>query len=321
MPEKSFPVIKPKLGLLLILLFLSLQSHSQDIDNNQYKAMVKEAYNLYKNKDFKKAAIAYEKAFKLQEPAKTDMYNAACSWALSGQKNKAFKYLFVLANEQHYTNLKHLTTDKDFSSIHQDKRWIKLTDQVKQNKITKEATYGPIAKSLESVLLSDQKYRVMLDSVYKNYGWQSAEFHNLNKKIHKIDSVNLILVTAVLDKHGWLGPEEVGAEAANAIFLVIQHSDLPTQEKYLLLMREAVKQGKALSQNLALLEDRVLVKHGQKQLYGSQLETDPATKKYRFSPIADEPNVDKRRAAVGLEPLEQYAKRFGLEYKLPAQQE
>ena len=32
-------------------------------------------------------------------------------------------------------------------------------------------------------------------------------------------------------------------------------------------------------------------------------------------PIEDEENVDARRASVGLEPLAEYLKRFGLEYK------
>ncbi|MBK9289300.1 MAG: hypothetical protein IPN38_16860 [Flavobacteriales bacterium] len=38
---------------------------------------------------------------------------------------------------------------------------------------------------------------------------------------------------------------------------MIQHSDQVTQEKYLPMMREAVKNGKAQGSSLALLEDRV----------------------------------------------------------------
>jgi len=36
------------------------------------------------------------------------------------------------------------------------------------------------------------------------------------------------------------------------------------------------------------------------------------------APIEDEPNVNKRRASVGLEPLEDYARHWDIEYKLPA---
>lgn len=37
--------------------------------------------------------------------------------------------------------------------------------------------------------------------------------------------------------------------------------------------------------------------------------------KYDFHPIEDEANVDKRRAEIGLGPLEEYARLFGIEYK------
>ncbi len=49
----------------------------------------------------------------------------------------------------------------------------------------------------------------------------------------------------------------------------------------------------------------------------SQLRTNEKTGKYEFYPIEREANVDKRRASVGLEPLEQYAKYFGVDYILP----
>ena len=51
--------------------------------------------------------------------------------------------------------------------------------------------------------------------------------------------------------------------------------------------------------------------------YGTQLITDPTTGKNSFRPIADEIDVDKRRAAVGLQPLAEYAKRFGVIYERP----
>ncbi len=54
-----------------------------------------------------------------------------------------------------------------------------------------------------------------------------------------------------------------------------------------------------------------------KQIYGSQIHRDQKTGKYFVAPIEDEQNVNKRRAAVGLEPLEEYAKQWNIDYKLP----
>jgi hypothetical protein len=74
---------------------------------------------------------------------------------------------------------------------------------------------------------------------------------------------------------------------------------------------------KAKGSELALLEDGVAIRQGRKQIYGSQITRNDQTGKYSISPIEDEPNVNKRRAAVGLVPLEEYAKRWNIDYKLP----
>ncbi|MEO6540026.1 MAG: DUF6624 domain-containing protein, partial [Ferruginibacter sp.] len=55
---------------------------------------------------------------------------------------------------------------------------------------------------------------------------------------------------------------------------------------------------------------------GKEQIYGSQVKMNDAGK-YEFFPIKDERNVNKRRASVGLQPLEEYAKYFDIEYVLP----
>lgn len=73
-----------------------------------------------------------------------------------------------------------------------------------------------------------------------------------------------------LDERGWLGPDVIGQTGNSTLFLVIQHADLVTQEKYLPMMREAVTKGNAKGSSLALLEDRVLIRNGKQQRYGSQ---------------------------------------------------
>jgi len=75
-------------------------------------------------------------------------------------------------------------------------------------------------------------------------------------------------------------------------------------------MREAVKNGKAQGSSLALLEDRVALGQGKRQIYGSQIGRDPETQIYFISPLEDPDNVDKRRAEVGLQSLADYASRW-----------
>lgn len=188
-----------------------------------------------------------------------------------------------------------------------------------QGQVLDSHTRAALRSELDSIFVLDQKYRLMMDSVENRYGRESKELQALWDITTKVDNQNLSRVTQILDRYGWLGPEEVGAKGNSTLFLVIQHSNQKTQEKYLPMMREAVQNGKARGSSLALLEDRVALGQGRKQIYGSQISWDDKTGKYYIDPIEDEPNVNKRRAAVGLPPLEEYVKRWNIEYKLPKQ--
>jgi hypothetical protein len=99
---------------------------------------------------------------------------------------------------------------------------------------------------------------------------------------------------------------------------VIQHADIATQQKYLPMMREAVKKGNARPSSLALLEDRVLLRTGKNQIYGSQIGTDPKTNLNYVLPLDDPENVDKRRAEVELQPLADYISHWNLTWDVEA---
>jgi hypothetical protein len=129
------------------------------------------------------------------------------------------------------------------------------------------------------------------------------------KQQNAIDAVNMKRLAEIIDTYGWPGLRFAGA-ASQTAFAVLQHADHASQRKYLPLLRDAVKRNDALGGHLALLEDRVRVADNKPQLYGSQLSNNPL----RFEPIEDEVHVDERRQSIGLEPMVDYAKRFGLTY-------
>ncbi len=281
--------------------------------NGQYSAFVKEANALYKAKDFLNSALKYSEAFKANNWKGTtnDRYNAACSWALAGVPDSSFFQLERIASKSNYSNLNHITNDSDLNSLHQDDRWNPLIELIRQNKVKEEANLDKsLVAVLDSIYITDQKYRQELDAIESKYGHQSAEIMEQWKLIHYYDSINLIKITKILDEKGWLGPDVVGRQGSMTIFLVIQHSHLAVQEKYLPMMREAVKNKKASGSQLALLEDRVALRQGKKQIYGSQISLDEATNKNYILPLEDPDNVDLRRAEVGLPPLAEYVSRW-----------
>ena len=173
-----------------------------------------------------------------------------------------------------------------------------------------------LKEQLDSIYNNDQKYRNMLDSVFQKYGKESELYQDVWRKININDSINLVKVTSILDKYGWLGDDLVGKKGNTALFLVIQHSDLKTQEKYKPIMENAVKNGQASASSFALLTDRIEMGKGKPQIYGSQVQGN-RTNGYRLYPIFDEINVNIRRKEVGLQPLEEYLKQWNIEYKLP----
>jgi len=156
-------------------------------------------------------------------------------------------------------------------------------------------------RDLEAMTVSDQLYRGRSLT-----GRLSAEDW---KRQTAIDVANMKRLAEIVDAFGWPGIRFAGA-ASQAAFAVLQHADPASQRKYLPLLRKAVERSDALGSHLAMLEDRVRLGEGKPQLYGSQLSGDPL----RFDPIEDEANVDERRRSIGLEPLADYARHFGLTY-------
>lgn len=304
---------------LIIFLFFSISTTLAMGQNNyqEYDNFIKRADSLYRVKDYKNAALSYSAAFKSIGwiGTQNDRYNAACSWALAGVADSAFFQLNRIATKANFIDYAHITTDADLNSLHQDKRWQPLLQIIKQNKDKTEANYNkPLVAQLDSVYINDQKYRQQIDTIEKKYGWESKEMKSLWKVINEKDSVNLIKVKNILNKYGWLGADVIGERGSQALFLVIQHSDQATQEKYLPMMREAVKNKKASGSNLALLEDRVALEQGKKQIYGSQIGRDQETGKPYILPLEDPDNVDKRRAAVGLQPLSDYVSQWQIKW-------
>lgn len=77
-------------------------------------------------------------------------------------------------------------------------------------------------------------------------------------------------------------------------------------------MKEAVTKGNANPGSLALLIDRIEIREGRKQIYGSQIGTYPNTNIQYVLPLMDPDNVDKRRKEVGLGSMSDYVKNWNL---------
>ncbi len=176
----------------------------------------------------------------------------------------------------------------------------------------KKDSYTSLKAQLDTIHQEDQKCRLRLDELLRKSRSESEnmELITLHKLMNKTDSTNLIKIEKILNEYGWLGADVIGEQGNKTLFLVIQHSDLETQLKYLPMMREAVKKGTAKGTNFALLVDRIEMGKGNRQIYGSQIKIDGD--EFYVYPIIEPEKVNDRRAEVGLEPIEDYVKNVGM---------
>lgn len=180
-----------------------------------------------------------------------------------------------------------------------------------------------LAKELEVMGAEDQKHRAKLQEEFVRQSKEgksefSPETLKLIEQQAEIDKKNMERLAQIVEKFGWPGKSLVGEKGATAAFLIVQHAELVHQEKYLPILKTAAEKGEARASEVAMLEDRVLMRQGKPQIYGTQLKSDPATQgKLVLHPIDNEADVDERRKRVGLPPLKDYLKLFGLEYELP----
>src|SRR5690606_31454047 len=110
------------------------------------------------------------------------------------------------------------------------------------------------------------------------------------------------------------GKTLVGEQLSHAAFLVLQHADLESQEKYLPLLKDAAEQGELRKSYLPLMIDRIRVKKDQPQLYGTQFFYNEKGE-IDFFPIEEKEGLVKRRVEMGLETFDDYLKRIGYKKK------
>lgn len=106
------------------------------------------------------------------------------------------------------------------------------------------------------------------------------------------NAANAAWLAGVLAAHGWPGLRAVGADAADAAWLLAQHADRANDLRrtaWLPLLRAAVDAGEADPRHCATLADRAAVVAGEPQRYGTI-----------DAPLDDPDAADARRAEIGL---------------------
>jgi hypothetical protein len=283
--------------LLFLTIFYSFcgqtiaQTKQQKAQYDSIIPLARDAFNLKNYEQSGQLYLNAVKAFGYKGFAE-DRYEAAKALAMSGQLDSSFAYLNILFEKTLHLEYNALMAEPLFKPLNLDARWITLVDNLRPE-------MPDLAKRLEEINRLDQDFRSQLTPITEKYGWQSPQRDSLWKKINHYDSLNLIEIRHMIDTYGWLSVKQVGHKGNSTIYLVIQHSDLPTQLHYLPIMQLAADVGKARCADLAYLEDRILMRKGKKQLYGSQFKSF-STGESKMHPVEDVDNLNVRRQGMGL---------------------
>jgi len=234
-------------------------------------------------------------------------YNLAICYVAKNNIDSTCYYLTrSIINSPSFNRL--ILSDTDFDKLHPLPCWQLISNKIDSVLLASipNASKPKLALELFHIFVLDQKAR--------GYGLKFPD-----KSLLNTDSLNLIRIEEIIKEYGWPTYSMVGKVAADGAFMVIQHSNTQTQKKYLDLLLDAAKKKEASSESVALLQDRIMANEFHCQVYGTQVfqMKDPTTgklSKFTYYPIKDEENVDSRRKEMGLKPLKDYLKMFGIDY-------
>ena len=275
----------------------------------------------------------------LEEKRQTDSildicyyHQVACYLSLKGDTITPF--LFIDSTLQLNSFPEDIISEIDFTNLQKTQQWKILMDTLIQIYLNRypDITNKPLSVKLWLMGIEDQKTRTLGQNNYKNKVERgSKEWKESQKKFQKMtyDNANF-MAQWVVKNHHWVYYSEVGEEAGDAATLFLAHvnGNIASGKKILKNTLPAIKQAVDIKEAdpywFAVIYDRYCSDIGRKQLYGTLIykhgilgtgKTGIVMSDYKLFPIEDEKNVDIRRAELGLNPLKEYVKKWGIDYE------
>jgi tetratricopeptide (TPR) repeat protein len=276
---------------------------------------VSKADSLFNEGNIIESVAEYKKMYNSNPGDKRIVYNYACALSRDGQIDSAQKYLNIAVNIEPVARP---LTDPDLLALRESVQWadfennlIILLNKKSGNQI-KDAGY---AKSLWKLQCMDQYcfYETIL--AVRKLGPDSPVVTALRRLQNMQNQINLENLGVLLQEKGWPKRSQVGPEAAEAAFFVLQHSNASAQEKYLPMFEKCCRENEADWQQYALMFDRMRMNRNLPQRYGTHYNLDNcATSERNLYPLEDETKVDEWRKEIGLGPLKDYLEKTNIKY-------
>jgi hypothetical protein len=130
-------------------------------------------------------------------------------------------------------------------------------------------------------------------------------FHRYHPRMEEVHRRNAAALLEIVERHGWPVRALVGEQAARAAWIILQHAiGDPSLQRRGLGWLQAAARGEVAPIEVAMLEDRIRCYEGRPQRYGTQFDWDASGQLSPY-PVEDPEGVDRRRASIGLGPLDE----------------
>jgi hypothetical protein len=184
-----------------------------------------------------------------------------------------------------------------------------LAKPVKLHPVCQEYTSG---QALNRVLSSAEIDRLDDQAAALAVPDQAARTGNIDPAaMMAADRTSTAWLIGVLKTSGWPSANRADSLLAFNAWLLSQHADeTPRLQRCVLDLITQQMSTLQERQSFAYLTDRVRLADNQPQIYGTQVMFDEVQNKASPRLLNDPANVNKRRASVGLEPIEEYLKLF-----------
>lgn len=313
--------MKPK--ILLILLFVKLTSFAQisyllNTDSIpttpalpshlvQYYKNANEAKWLFYNKKYKEAIVKYKTAFEIAKPQAQHIGDLVECYLVLNQKDSAIKYAFFFVKNFDFDNTR-LYFDSSLKAFYQQDKFRKA-----KGEFFAKPDIDRKVIIIEHYLHNDIFFRSGLSKFDLGLDNCIKDKHSFEFKIAlQYDSIHAIpYILDLIKECNFPDAYDIGINSVHHLMFLLRHYNI---EKYVL--DSALYNGKMLPEEYASLVDykfntdwEALIKENKfrpKNNYGPNLRE--INEKMIVGELDDIENVDKRREAIGLIPLWQYAK-------------
>ncbi len=259
------------------------------------KKMILDSISILKEKGEIKHAITISERIPKDSLTNYECLNIAELHNILGNKNEALYYLeLVFQKDSLFKDIWNFSKTNSYELL-KEERFQRLCDVIVSNSKKNKTCDKKIMHQLLEMLCRDRSYYYQVYMSENKLG----KFHPISLALwdfkERINLENIELLDSITSKLGWL-TDTLVCDYSGIPFFIVQHADLVTQKRYLPIITRATELGTANFNWVAMLTDRICLREGKPQIYGSQGIWNPNINRNVLYIIENKEEVNRLRA-------------------------